>query len=241
MQGVIVGGTDVGEAHRICRLLTPEEGNVSLMVRQARASKKRFAGLLDPGTQLVVRTKKGRGGLPLLVDADLVTAPNLSRQHLERLALLAYGCEVCSRLAPEGYGTPKLFKLLVVWLEILEGEKPPTQACRLALEAKALTFAGLTPRLHHCALCDQTIEDSNVFDAEAGGALHSHCGSGRLVSGAALMSLERLRRTPLAQTVEPQLVAELDIRDVRWLLADFVQHQICGPLKSRDLVADVGM
>lgn len=228
---VVVGATDLGESDRLVRLLTPDLGRLSVVARRARASKRRFGGVLDPGTRLTVQVSRRRSGLPVLDQADRRGGPDVARTDYDRIALLGYGCELCAGLAPEEARAAKLFRLLEVWLELLEGPVRPGQAARLALEAKALTFAGLTPALAHCAACGAPIDDPATFDAEGGGAHHARCGAGASIGAAQLVELEALRRTPLAEVVSHRLSL-----DRPWLLSDAVQHQLGRQLASRALL-----
>lgn len=236
-EGIVVGSADFGEAHRIVRFLAADRGRVSVLARGARTSKKRFAGMLDPGTRLRVQLVRGRGSLWVMGDTDRLGGPKRAREELERIAMLAYACEVCGALASEEQPAPKLMKLLLVFLALLEADPTPGAASVLALEAKALTFSGLAPALVRCAECGDLLDDggeSLVFDPAAGGALHARCGGGRAVSGALLKQLERLRRTPLADTVS-QGVPNSSLR----LLAHTVEAHLGRGLRSRSLVDDV--
>ena len=232
--GVVVGHVDLGEADRIVRILTAEEGRIAVVARGARSSRKRFAGLLDLGMRIRVTRARGRGRLARLADAELVAPVNRARTDIERLALLAYGCELAGKLAGEDVPAPKLARLLVVWLELLEGEALPGSASRQAFEAKALTFAGLLPDLTHCAVCGEAITpaDQPRFDFETG-IVHAECGAGVEVDATSLTALESLRRTPLFDT--PQSTPS----DAGWILCDFAQHQLSSEIRSRSLLADV--
>jgi DNA repair protein RecO (recombination protein O) len=229
LAAIVVGGVDQGEANRIIRFLTADRGRISAMARGARSSKKRFRGLLDPGTRVRIELRRGRGSLVSVTEMDLVGSPNRVRTELERIALLAWGCEVCSALAPEDHAAPKLFTLLAVWLELLEGEVRPGVASRVALEAKALTFAGLAPVLDRCAHCGEPLDAETLFDLEMGGAVHRHCGTGRAI-GPAYAELERLRWMPLANTLDQP------VPQTPWMLADFIEHQLGKGLKSRAML-----
>jgi len=235
VEGVVVGVTDFGEAHRVVRLLSAARGRVAVMARGARRSKKRFAGLLDLGTRLRVQLGRGRGSLPVIAEADRLGGPRRARDGLERIALLAYGCELCGALAAEGEPAPKLHRLLEVWLELLEGPAEPGWASVVALEAKALTFAGIAPALTHCCSCGEPLDDPVVFDAASGGGHHARCGGGRATSAARLARLEVLRRTPLHDTVDPAHAVE-GPSPLLW--AALTAHLGRAP-RSRALVDDV--
>ena len=227
---VVVGSADLGEADRIVRLLTPELGRLSVVARRARSSKRRFGGVLDVGTRIVAHVSQGKG-MPVLQSADRRGGPEVARTSFERIAQLGYGCELCAGLSPEETAAHKLFRLLEAWLELLEQADAPGVAARLALEAKALTFAGLTPALARCASCGEPLDDPTVFDPAAGGGLHGRCGGGALVPASILVEIEALRRTPMADAVGHPFD-----RDYRWLLSDFAQYQLGRRLMSRSML-----
>lgn len=235
---IVVGGLDLGESDRLVRFLSATEGRSAAVVRGARKSHKRFGGLLDPGTRVLVAKRKGRGSLPVVGVMDLIKAPDRARRDLERIALLAWGCELCSSLAPEDHPAEKLTGLLEVWLDLLEGDVVPRRAACEALEAKALTFAGLAPVLDRCARCGEAVGgELMAFNAEAGGVLHPWCGTGADVTPTQAARLERLRRTPLAEIVNDP--SRDDTGGVRWILTDFLTWHLGRPLKSRALLDDV--
>lgn len=230
LSGVVVGHVDLGEADRLVRVLTAAQGRIDVLARGARASRKRFGGLLDLGTRIRF-TLDGRGRGTRFGSIELVAGVRRAREDLDRLALLAYGCEVAGRLAGEGAPAERLAHLLVVWLELLEGEAAPGAASRQAFEAKALAFSGVLPSLTHCASCGETGPDG--FSLESG-ALHGACGHGQRVGAEALGRLDALLRSPLFETpgVAPSSAG--------WLLADLIQHQIRAPLRSRVMIDALG-
>jgi len=233
---IVVGGLDYGESDRIVRFLTPENGRMDALGRRARASKRRFAGALELGNRVVVEMGKARGSLPVLHSADVLSTPTLARKELERLALLNWGCELCAALAPEGGDGAKLYRLLEVWLELLERDDgAPGAASRLALEAKALTFAGLTPSLLLDARDGSRLGGWVGFSLEAGGGI-VWPGHGKRMQASALASLEHLRQTPLNETLHlpPPEGA------VHWLLADFTEYHLGRELKSRSMLSMMG-
>lgn len=236
IQAVVVGAVDLGEADRIMRLLTPDRGRLSVVARRVRSSKRRWVGVFDVGNEVRVRTHRSKGSLASVAEAEVVRSPRLARADLERVALLAYGCEICASLAPEEFEAGKLFRLLTTWLEVLEGSDAPKSASRVALEAKALTFAGFSPRLVRCGRCGEPARDPLVFDAEAGGVLHQHCGAGATILAENAALFEGLRRTPLSQTVGRQLP-----NGARFTLTDFVEYQLARGLRSRSLISELGL
>lgn len=231
---IVVGGSDLGESDRILRTLTLEQGRWDVLVRRARSSRKRFAGLLDLGATLDLTVRRGKGSLPLVTEVDPIWTPDRGRRELERIALLQWGCELCSAMAPRDHPAPKHFGLLLHWLRLLEGDPRPGRAARQALEAKALTFSGVAPALVQCAVCSLPLHAEVAFDPEMGGGVHLHCGSGTPVQAEQLAELEGLRRAPLAD-----IVGEERSGVSTSVLHHFVVWQLGRPLKTRQWMLDV--
>lgn len=227
---MVVGGVDLGERDRILRLLTPDQGRIDAVARGARGSRRRFAGATDPGTRLAVHLRAGRGALPSIEDLAIRAAPDRARRDLLRIAQLAYGCELCASLAPEHAPAERLHGLCEAWLELLEGEAAPGLASRIALEAKALTFAGLRPHLDRCGRCGEGIEAPAAWDPESGGAVHARCGGGADVALDALHAAEALRRRPMGETVGAPWPWPA------WWLAAFARYHAGHALRSLSLL-----
>ncbi len=231
---IVTGTVDVGESSRIVRLLTPEGGRVSAIANGARGASSKLASALEPGTRLSVTLVRGRGELAYLRGVDVISAPRRARADLDRLLLLGYGCEFCAALAPEHHEAEKLHGLLAVFVDRLEVDPAPGDATRQALEAKALTFAGLAPALVRCARCQDPLVDPCVFDPDAGGALHTRCGGGAAFDAASGARLDALRRTPLASS------EGIGAASSPWLLADFARWHHYGAPKARSVIESIG-
>lgn len=228
---IVVGRVDVGDADRVVRFLTAEHGRLDLMVRGARSSRRRFGPALELGTRVFVVWRKGRGELASLDRCDPIAMPRRAREAYDRVVLLAYGGELAHALSAPGQGNEKLFRLMLAWLDLLEADPHPGHAERVAFEAKALTFCGLTPALVRCAVCGEPLVGEVRFDSESGGGVHVGCGPGSVVDATVLAVLDTLRRTPLAEVGAVELP-----KAGRWLLTDFVEHHHRARMRSRALL-----
>ncbi len=235
LRAIVVGRQDYGEADRILRLMTAELGRISVLARHARKSRKRFGGRLDLGNVLEVGLKRGRGELYLLTDCELHAGHPHLRNDLYRISLAGYACELCGGLAQEDRPEPRLFGLLEVALLVLEAcTSGPGLAYRAGLEAKALTFAGFTPSLERCAVCDEALVSPLAWSPSAGGAVHRHCGEGEEVTPDWVAAVEAARRTPLRDLVDRRLPS-----GPRWALHELLTWQVGRPLKSADVLGAV--
>jgi len=233
-----VGHVDLGERDRILRLLTADLGRVSAVARGARGSRKRFAGAMDSGALIAASLRPGRGELWVLDVATLLEGRSGARQDLHRLSLLAYAVELCSSLARQEHPEPKLFGLLEMAALLIDAMTgPPGSAFRAGLEAKALTFAGLTPSLRACVACGEeagSVDGAGEvsFAPLRGGVLHSTCGpEGIRVSETWCAAVEDARRTPLRALVDRDLPP-----GPSWALSAMVEAHLRRGLKSKTLL-----
>ncbi|MFT4977088.1 MAG: DNA repair protein RecO (recombination protein O) [Myxococcota bacterium] len=241
LDAILISRQNYRDNDLIVRLLTAERGQVSAIARSARASRRRFGGSLDYGNLLRATLTPGKGELWTLVEVTLLSSRTAARRDLERVALLGYACEAVSALAQVDRPEPQLYGLLnVAGLLLEDAPEPPRALFRLALEAKALTFAGLTPMLQRCIECLGAIDGPPGpplhFDPQRGGALHDECDKdgGRPVSLRWLAAVEAARRTPLAQLTVGQPPA-----GPLWALSETIEAHSERTLRSRSVLASL--
>ncbi len=226
------------DADRIVELLTPGHGRISAYARNARRSVRRFGGALDIGNRVDASLRPSRSGLWGLNEATLEDGRVQAHGDLDRLAMLAYAAEVCGRLAREGHPEPRLFGLLDMACTLLDAmSHPPSIQFRLGLEAKALTFAGITPVLDACASCGEPPATPMVIVAHSGGAHHAGCipGGGPPVSLEWLTGAELARRSPLKDSLDSPAPD-----GPTWALAEGIEAHISSALRSRKVLSSLG-
>ena len=197
-EAIILRYTNYGDADRIVTLLTLEHGVCSAMARNARNSRRRFGGSLQPFNRVRVLWQRRRhGGLPQLAEVELLAAVPEVMANLEALALAAYACDLVTALVPQEQSVPEIYLLLVAFFAYL----PSAASCvgaRLLFELRLLELLGLLPHLGHCAQCWEPLGDEwLLFDAARGGSLCRRCAAdnnGVVVQAMTMGSLARLVR-----------------------------------------------
>jgi DNA repair protein RecO (recombination protein O) len=237
-KSVVLGTVDYGEADRVVTLFTEERGRLSAFALNAKNSRKRFGGALEPFTLLNAQLVERRGDTFRMDRADIVEPFLNLRSHLAGIARAAYACELVRETCREKEAHPELFGELVDLLFRLSrnGGSPEDL---LAFELTTLHWAGLRPTLNACISCGAAPSSHDAFDADLGGLLCGTCARqarrSRPVSPEASTALRQMQagdRMPLPPHVRREARAHLDA---------FVAHHLGHKLRSVEFMRSIGI
>ena len=243
LRGVVLRTVDYGESDRVVTLLTADRGKLSAFARGARASRRRFAGALEPFTLVALEARERRGAeLVSLESAQVERSFAALRGDLARIACAAYACELARELTREAEPHPDLFHLLCAYLEALDAA-PPGAAGLRAFELGALRAAGLGPRLEACARCGEAPAQGPRlrFDPAQGGLLCRRCEpfaspAARSLGAATARALLALD----ARGAEGVELSPEEARESREALGAFIEHHLGRRLQSRRFLDELG-
>lgn len=244
VEAIVLRAVDYGESDRIVTLLTRERGKVGAYARGARASRRRFAGLLEPFTVLAAELTDRRGELLGLESASALRAHGAIRGDLARIAVAGYAVELAGELVRDAEPHAELFGLLAAFLALLDAA-PARPAALRAFELGALAATGFQPRLDACARCGGALPARVVrLDPAHGGLLCGACepaGGGGLpgLAPATVEALLRLQGGGL-RAAEAEPLAPPAGREAREALTRFVEHLLGRRLASRKFLDEVG-
>lgn len=177
-EAVVLAALDYGETDRIVTLFTREHGKIRAIARHGKKSVKRFSGALEIFARLRPHLVL-KEGLSSLRGTDIVTVFPHIRNDLLKISYAGYVCEIVDRFLPEAMCNPRLFRLLVSYLEQLESS-PARADDRRFFEVNLLNILGYRLSLEQCCRCGADIGDvsDTVRYSSAGELLCSDCGSG---------------------------------------------------------------
>jgi DNA repair protein RecO (recombination protein O) len=248
LEAVVLRTVDHGESDRVVTLLARGHGRVGAFARGARASKKRFAGALEPFTLLQVELVGRRGSdLWRLESASVERSFHGIRDDLARIACAAYAVELARELTRDDQPHDDLLDLLVDYLGRLEGAAAAPAMLR-AFELGALAAAGFQPRLDACARCGAGLEAGEgtaaglSFSPTDGGALCPACArqapGATPLSPAGLAALRSLQAGGLDAGSVPLDPAAS--RESKQALGRFLDHLLGRQLQARRFLEEVG-
>lgn len=232
---VILGTRPLGDADLLVVLLTPEYGKVRAAARNARKSKRRFAGGLTGGALGTASVVRRTGSLWRLDGFTAIVDHAAVGRDLTRFAYVAYLCELTDALVVMPEPDPRLFAALSTALAQTIQQAPDPGVLRW-YELALLSALGLLPALTDCAVCGETVDsttrDTTRFDPRRGGVLCTVHGAGGAADHTG--GLRSGGRRPVA-ALEAAAALVRDAQPPRWGAKD----ASCPPATVRRAVRDL--
>ncbi|MER3445607.1 MAG: DNA repair protein RecO [Candidatus Dadabacteria bacterium] len=165
-----------GEADYILILLTKDFGKIRGLAKNAKKSRKRFGGRLEPFVHLRVRFHERPGKMKFIDDSETV---EVFLSLMEDIGLFTWGSfilENIDALIPEEEPNEKMFEILVQALSDLNSKKSPLSVV-IKFQLSALSLSGYKPDFDVCicARCGDSIEGDAFFSIQKGGILCNGC------------------------------------------------------------------
>lgn len=155
VEGIVLHLRDFQDSHRIVEFLTLEEGKLSLIARGARASRKRFTGILDRFNHLSAVVSPGRELWTVHEVSPVRLRLNL-RRNLDAINRAHQMIEWCRMLSSEQDAAPNRFRFLNHALNLLDEGKLARAA---GVYPRLLSDAGIMPTLGNCVHCRRSQEN----------------------------------------------------------------------------------
>jgi len=228
---------DYGDADKILTLFTLEYGKISGVARHAKRSRKRFGGVLEPFAwlrlQLILKE-----GLSTLHEAAPVNIFSRIRMDLPKIANAAYACELTEKMIAEREETPRLFRLLVAYLEHLDALQSD-ESDRRFFEANLLKVLGYQPELARCAHCNADLSKTSqlYFSSSFTGILCGGCGkTGLPISSETVSMLAKSLTTGKFGVIR---FSSQEVREAGAILDAAIAFHLARPLKSLAFMKEV--
>lgn len=191
--GIILGRTNYGEADRILRILTPDEGKISAIAKGARRIKSKAGGHLEPLGETELSLSHGRGSLHLVTSARLRWYPHNLTSDPDRLSFALMIASAVDRLTEPDHPTAGLYELTKEAL-VLANDGQATVLTEAWFKLRLATALGYHPDLSGCIVCGKSDGQTNYFFAPTRGGIvcESDRGAGDTPISTSIIKLWRL-------------------------------------------------
>lgn len=184
---ILLRRSSYGDYDLIITLLSLAKGKITVIAKNAKKSRKRFAGLLELFSvlNLECRTPRGRG-LVLLQDAALENPFSSIRGNIMKTSYASYWAELVNLWLEEGKEQVRIYHLLRFCLDSLDSSIIGNEELSIIFQLRFLSFSGLSPNFSQCSKCRKDMDEINgyqlFFELAKGGILCKGCSSSSLSS-----------------------------------------------------------
>jgi DNA repair protein RecO (recombination protein O) len=177
---LLLRAVDYRDADRILTLFTHSLGIVSAVARGAKASKRRFAGVLEPYLVLRVELEPSRGELMTLKRAELGQSFPGILADLARMEVAGAALALVRDAHPARVPDAPLFVNMLQYLTIVDVAGDPERSTLLSFAMRVLALSGMAPRLDACGRSGEPVppEKPAYFDPALGAVVSRRHGGG---------------------------------------------------------------
>lgn len=245
-KGIVLRSVDFGESDRIITLYSLDVGQLTVIAKGAKRSKKRFVNKLEEFSLLDITYRPARQGdrLHFLSEAELKDAFLSLRTHWQRYSVAMLVCELVLRFTGEHDPDRRIFFLLHWALESLYRGSSPVPVLVFFL-LHLLGTCGYHPCLDSCAICSCPPEKSGqrhfVLQPGKGTLICSRCrndvGSSRFtLSLQSLKFLQTAQRMTIKQMPRLQMPERVAV-ECLFVLSCYAQYILQADLHSWNFFA----
>lgn len=182
-QAILLRRLDHGDYDLIVTFLSLAKGKMPVMAKNAKKSRKRFAGLLEPFTALELVCRPARGnGMPILQEASMDSPFAGIRSDVFKTLYASYWAELVNGWMEEWKPQPRIYRLLHNAFDSLDRDMAAPEEISIIFQMCFVSLAGFTPKLDFCGVCGKALDRISggtvIFDLEKGGIVCNGCSAG---------------------------------------------------------------
>lgn len=245
---ILLRRIDYGDYDLIVSFLSLARGRISVIAKNAKKSRKRFSGLLEPFTRLDIVCRTSRtNGLPVLQEASMSAPFAGIRGAVVETAYASYFTELIHGWLEAFKPQPDIFRLLDYSLEVLDSRNSSPDILGLVFQIRFLGMAGFAPHLASCIECSRPVDaipsDALFFDLAKGGIVCNGCSAGE---GRFRMPISKgtAKRLSWIQSYTPEAsrrlrFSESSLAEARRVIEAFVPYHLGRMPRSLKVLNDL--
>lgn len=171
--GIVLKGTNFGEADKILTVFTERLGKVKVLARGVRKIKSHLAGALEPFILSELLLHEGKTFYSIS-GAEIIKSYPTIHDDIDKIARVFFLGELIDNFVTLDEKSGAMFELFVSALNSLENNSK--DILLLSFQLKIVEAAGFKPELFDCVHCKNKIVASNNFwDNLEGGLICDSC------------------------------------------------------------------
>lgn len=204
-EAIVLRGRNYEDNHRILVALTKEFGKLPLMARNAKKPTGSLRAVSQTFTQSNIVFSKGKGGMGILSQGEVVNAFGGIKESLEKIAYASYIAEMIDYAIPDGRRYDSVYQLVISCFLLMEALDDCEIIARY-FEMQLMNILGYRPYLQDCPVCGRTLQGGQfVWVPSRGGIMCSSCAGpyeGNPISAGTIMTMNKLIEGDLRQLMK---------------------------------------
>lgn len=241
--GIVLRVSPTREDDRRASIYTKEHGKIEVFARSARRLQSKLSPHLEPLTLVDCFVARGRADhLAGIERQDRFTGV---RQSLEQLTAAMWATELVDALTRPDHADPRIFRLLQIWITMVEaiGDERMPEQLRLAFVVTLFNYLGHGPQCTHCVKCKKGADHEWLFTARDGGivcrACRSRAAPGGLIITSAMQRALHLMTTQDLPTFDTDHFEALPTITTRLILDRLIAEHLDRPLATNIFLSSI--
>ncbi len=234
-EAIVLKTFDFRETSRIATFFTKEYGKVKGVLKGIRKDPRKFGSYLDKfSVNDIVYYQYLRSDLHLISQCDLKQYFFAVREDYRRNMAAQYALELIDIIMPAEEPSPKIYRLLLDYLEALETIRDIDKLVHV-FQVKILLLSGFRPHLDTCVKCRKKVEGKAYFSLRSGGLVCAKCPTTETVltpiSKGTIASVLHIERTPWKESLQLGLTKTVK-EELKYILNKFLVYHLERKIKT---------
>ncbi len=173
-EGVVLKQSKILEDRRMLTLFTKKFGKINTGANHQSKGKTKSSLALRPFTQGKYELYKGKNTFNIQ-STDVIRSFYKIGEDIDKYVAASFALELTDRILVESEPAPKIYEILLEFLEIMENRGKEYNTLVIAYQLKILKFSGSMPHTKNCVACGKSPDNGFVFDVVSGGIVCSEC------------------------------------------------------------------
>lgn len=180
-EGIVLRQVKAAGGRRMISLFSKKFGKISVGTGMTEGGRSKTALAVRPFSYSRYELFKSRDNYNLNSGHVIKSYYSLG-ENLDKYMAASYVLELTDKILPEELPQPKLFSLLIDFLDAVEKREKKHNTLVMAYMVKLLDIAGMMPETDSCACCGEKLENRNkqkciYFSIKEGGIICRQCAS----------------------------------------------------------------
>ena len=236
VEGIIVSSSPYKESSKLIRMITKDNGIISLIAKGSRTMKSDLRVVTDKITYAKYTILYKEKGLSILISGDIINPLKVIKKDLIKISYVTFLLDLTEQVMKQN-SDENIFKLLTDSILKIEENYDPLIITNI-LEFKLLEYLGVMPVIDRCSVCGSTTSIATL-SSYRGGYVCNKCLTNELI-----VSEKTIKLIRMFYYLDISKISKLDISkkvmtEINNFLSEYYDSYTGLYLKSKDFLKSI--